>query len=178
MVEQSRHLLIAVLSVVVLVGCSSTPEATPFPFTIEVGPFEPTLDPTHCSTRVCCSDCSSIPVDRVIDGDTFVSANATVRLFGVDTPERGQPCFTEATDRLRELVGGSVRGERGPRAGDNYGRILFYVYTENGESIDEILVREGLALAWTRDGQHRDVLVAAEEGARRDGRGCLWSNSR
>ncbi len=51
---------------------------------------------------------------------------------------------------------------------------MFYVYTSEGESIDEILIREGLALAWTRDGQHRDVLVAAEEEARRKGRGCLW----
>ena len=46
--------------------------------------------------------------------------------------------------------------------------------TDQGESIDEMLVREGLAEAWTRDGQHRDILVAAEEGARRDRFGCLW----
>ncbi len=51
---------------------------------------------------------------------------------------------------------------------------MYYVYNENGESIDEMLVREGFAEAWTRDGQHRDVLVAAEKGARRDGFGCLW----
>lgn len=62
----------------------------------------------------------------------------------------------------------------GPRSEDRYGRILFYVYNNDGESIDETLVREGLALAWTRDGQHKDGLVAAEEGAKRDGVGCLW----
>ena len=52
-----------------------------------------------------------------------------------------------------------------------------YVYTVDGQSIDEILAREGLAEAWTRDGQHRDVLVATEKGAKKDGRGCLinWS---
>ena len=64
--------------------------------------------------------------------------------------------------------------ELGPRSQDRYGRLLYYVYTQDGDSIDEILVREGLAEAWTRDGQHRDVLVAAEKGARRDKRGCLW----
>jgi endonuclease YncB( thermonuclease family) len=89
----------------------------------------------------------------------------------VDTPERGEPCYDEATDRLRELAGDSVRVEFGPRQGDQYGRILYYVYTMEGESIDEMLVREGLAQAWTRDGQHRVALVAAQEGARRDG--CL-----
>ena len=115
-----------------------------------------------------------ISVDRVIDGDTFQSANARIRRFGVDTPERGEPRFTEATERFRQLAGDSVRVEFGPRQQDRYGRIHYNVYTDQGESIDEMLVREGSAEAWTRDGQHRDVLVAAEEGARRDGRGCLW----
>ena len=172
-----RHttwIVATVTALVVLVACSvPTPEATPFPFTIEVGPFEPTIDISNCSTVICCSDCSSIPVDRVIDGDTFASGNGRIRLFGVDTPERGEKCFDEATERLKELAGDSVRAEFGPRQGDRYGRILFYVYTQEGESIDEILVREGLARAWTRDGQYRGVLVAAEDGAKRDGRGCL-----
>ena len=48
----------------------------------------------------------------------------------------------------------------------------------DGESIDEMPVGEGLAEAWTRDGQHRNVLVAAEKGTRRDKRGCLWLNSK
>ena len=116
----------------------------------------------------------AISVDRVIDGDTFQSANARIRLFGVDTPERSERCFTDATERFRELAGETVRVESGPRQEDRYGRILYYVYTNEGESIDEILVREGFAKAWTRDGQHLDVLVAAEGVARRDGRGCLW----
>jgi endonuclease YncB( thermonuclease family) len=41
-----------------------------------------------------------MPVDRVIDGDTFDSASTRIRLFGMNTPERGDACFTEATDRL------------------------------------------------------------------------------
>jgi endonuclease YncB( thermonuclease family) len=76
------------------------------------------------------------------------------------------------------LADESVRVEFGPRQGDRYGRILFYGYTYDGESIDELLVREGLALAWTQDGQHQEVLIAAQKGARRDGRGCLWEGSR
>ena len=104
----------------------------------------------------------------------FISLYARIRLFGVDTPERRERCFNEATTRFAQLAGDTVRVEFGPRQEDRYGRMLFYVYTDQGESIDEMMVREGLAEAWTRDGQHRDVLVAAEEGARRDGRGCLW----
>ena len=161
--------------VIVLVACAAPkPVAAPVPYTIEVGPFEPTIDISRCSTIICCSDCMEIEVDRVIDGDTFESANARIRLFGVDTPERGEPCFNEATNRFAQLAGDKVRVEFGPRQEDSYGRILYYVYNEKGESIDEMLVREGFAEAWIRDGQHRDVLVAAEKGARRDGFGCLW----
>ena len=106
---------------------------------------------------------------RVIDGDTFVtSGSQSVRLFGVDTPERGEKCYREATARLRQLAGDEVRVELGPRSKDRYGRLLYYVYTQDGGSIDEILVSEGLAKAWTRDGQHRDLLVSLE----RDAVGC------
>ena len=83
-------------------------------------------------------------------------------------------CSIEATHRLRQLAGATVRVELGPWAGDPYGRSLYYIYTEGGESIDEKLVREGLGRAWTRDGQHRDVLVQLEQKARRDKVGCLW----
>lgn len=164
----------AVFAALILACAVPTPVAPTFPFTIEIASPEPTIDISDCSTIICCSDCPDIGMDRAIDGDTFQSANARIRLFGVDTPERGEKCFTEATERFKELAGDTVRVEFGPRSLDNYDRILYYVYTASGESIDELLVREGLAEAWTRDGQHRDVLVAAEEAARRDGGGCLW----
>ena len=110
---------------------------------------------------------------RVIDGDTFAtSGDQSVRLFGVDTPERGEKCYRKATDRLRELAGGEVRVELGPRSRDRYGRLLYYVYTQDRGSIDERLVSEGLAKAWTRDGQHRALLVGLEREAQRDGSGC------
>ena len=118
-----------------------------------------------CGTTLCCSNCPVIPVIRVIDGDTFATCgNQSVRLFGVDTPERGEKCYREATARLWELAGGGVRVELGPRSQDRYGRLLYYVYTQDGASIDEILVSEGLAKAWQRDGQHRDLLVGLEQG--------------
>ena len=127
-----------------------------------------------CETELCCDDCRVIPVSRVIDGDTFVSGGSRVRLFGVDTPEVGESCATEATERLRGLAGDTVRVEPGPRSQDSFGRSLFYTYTEAGDSIDEILVSEGLAYAWTRDGQHRDYIASVERSARTQGTGCLW----
>ena len=112
-----------------------------------------------------CPECEAIPVTRVIDGDTFVSGDTRVRLYGMDAPEIGEPCADEATDRLKDLAGSMVRVEPGTRAIDQYGRTLAYLYTESGASIDELLISEGLAVAWTRDGQHR----LASHGARARG---------
>lgn len=127
-----------------------------------------------CETTLCCPDCDVMSVTRIIDGDTFVSGGDRVRLFGMDTPEIGEPCYSEATARLTELAKDAVRVEPGPRARDPFDRLLYYIYTDSGESIDELLVREGYARAWTRDGQHRDILMDLEQEARENGVGCLW----
>ena len=65
-------------------------------------------------------------VVQVIDGDTLdlliAGTKYRVRLFGVDTPERGERCYEEATERTRQLSGDLVRIEPGPRSEDRYGR--------------------------------------------------------
>lgn len=118
-----------------------------------------------------------VRVERVIDGDTFVIAGGErVRLYGVQAPELGNRCGDEARERLEELVRGGVRLEDGPRTHGPHGRRLAYAFTAGGDSIDSIdetLVSEGLAKAWTRDGQYRDSLAAAEAGA--SGMGCDFS---
>lgn len=126
------------------------------------------------SSDLRCPDCESIPVTRIIDGDTFVSGETRIRLYGMDTPEIGERCVDEATDRLKDLAGSTVRVEQGPRTTDQYGRTLAYLYTKSGVSIDEALVKEGLAVAWRRDGQHRAHLIEPESEAKRQGTGCLW----
>ena len=121
-----------------------------------------------------CGDCPAVQVVRIIDGDTLDTSRGRVRLFGVDTPERGERCATEATERLRELAGDTVRLKDGPRLTDTYGRTLAYVYTVDGISIDAALIREGFATAWTRDGQHRDRLEGLKLEAQKRRAGCLW----
>ena len=118
-------------------------------------------------------------VAKVIDGDTLDvrSAETTirVRLYGVDTPERSEACYAEATQRLTALAGERVLLIPDRRQADQYGRELRYVYTNSAESIDEALIREGLARAWREDASRRDALVALEEQARAAKTGCLWS---
>ena len=121
--------LFLLLGALLLVACA-TVEAPEQPEAITLGIG--TTDGS-CGTTLCCSNCPAIPVLRVIDGDTFTtSGDQSVRLFGVDTPERGEECYTEATARLRELAGGEVRVEFGPRSSDRYGRLLYYTYTLDG----------------------------------------------
>ena len=125
-------------------------------------------------TGLRCPDCPATGISRVIDGDTLDTRMGRVRLFGVDAPERGERCYSQAVSALRQLAGRTVKVEPGPRSLDQGGRLLFYLYTEEGNSIDEILVEQGLARAWARDGQHRDRLIALERDARWNGVGCLW----
>ena len=132
---------------------------------------EPTSSSTH---SLMCIDCQVVDVTKVIDGDTLDTSVGRVRFFGIDTPERGDQCFQEATNFTRIAAGDKVRLETGPRRTDSYGRRLAYVYDSSGDSIDAQLVSGGFAVAWTRDGQYRDYLTSLEENARRTRTGCLW----
>ena len=133
---------------------------------------------------VFCADPSSMQrasVTRIVDGDTFHAVvdgvEETIRIFGVDTPERGEACFGEATDELRLLVaahGGQVLLVPDARNRDRYDRLLRYVYTPDGLSIDAVLIARGFAYAWTDDGALRDPLVALETEVRGQRAGCLW----
>lgn len=139
-----------------------------------VGADQPPLPIGPPQTSIYCADCLLVDVIGIVDGDTIDTGIGRVRFFGVDTPERGDPCFVEATDFTRLLVGTHVRLEDGPRLEDSYGRRLAYVYDTSGNSIDVQLVAGGFAKAWTRDGQHRDVLIELEESAKSNQAGCLW----
>ncbi|MCH7736072.1 MAG: hypothetical protein IH872_01595 [Chloroflexi bacterium] len=77
----------------------------------------------------------------MINGDTVDTSRGRKRLFRVDTPERGERCGPEATDRLIVLAGDLFRPEDGPRLTDQFGRILAYVYTTDGFRVGEALIQ-------------------------------------
>ena len=161
-------LLIATVFIVILaVSCEAKVETKA---TNLIG-SEPTSSSTH---SLVCTDCQLVDVTKVVDGDTLDTSVGRVRFFGIDTPEKGDQCFQEATNFTRIAAGTKVRLETGPRRTDSYGRRLAYVYDSSGDSIDAQLISGGFAVAWTRDGQHRDYLTSLEENARRTRTGCLW----
>lgn len=133
------------------------------------------------TTTVFCADPSKMEdarVLRIVDGDTIhVELNGqdeTIRFYGIDTTERGEACFSEATERTRELVGSEVRLLPDARNRDKYGRLLRYVYTPQGLSVDAEMVDEGLAHAWRSDGALRFAIIALEDAAHSRHEGCLW----
>jgi micrococcal nuclease len=123
-------------------------------------------------------------VKRVIDGDTIEMENGDkVRYIGINTPESVDPrkkveCFgKEAAAFNRKLVEGrSVRLERDVSDHDRYGRLLRFVYLEDGTLVNEMLVREGYASVATYppDVAKKDLFIAAEQEARIEQRG-LWN---
>jgi micrococcal nuclease len=101
-------------------------------------------------------DAVSAEVQRVSDGDTFVATvkgrRERIRVIGVDTPESvspnqpDEPYGEEASDFAKHhLDGETVRlaGDAEPR--DRYGRILAYVWLEDGTFWNALLVAEGYA---------------------------------
>ncbi len=117
-------------------------------------------------------------VVHIVDGDTIDvevdGKEERVRYYGIDTPERGDACFSEATARNAELVGDSVLLLPNARDRDRYGRLLRYVFDAQGNSVDARLIAEGLARAWREDGAYRDQLVSLEDQADAADIGCLW----
>ena len=109
-------------------------------------------------------------VNDVIDGDTIdVSIDGKVvriRYYGVDTPERGDKCYREATDRNRHLVADKVLLLPDARDKDTYDRTLRYVFRPDGTSVDATLVSEGFGHAWRQDGRYKqDILGLEDAGA-------------
>ena len=84
-------------------------------------------------------------VERVIDGDTVVINKTSVRLLGINSPEKGEQYSEEAKEFLEELVfNKTVRLEFGKNKYDRYNRILAYIYFE-GKNVNLKSVNGGFS---------------------------------
>ena len=86
-------------------------------------------------------------VSRVIDGDTVEIENLgnkeSVRLIGINTPERGEEIYGEAKTFLEsQVVNKTAELEYGKTKRDQYGRTLAYIYINN-ENVNEKIVENG-----------------------------------
>lgn len=128
-------------------------------------------------------------VTKVIDGDTIEvmidGKNEKLRLIGVDTPETVDPqksveCFgKESSSKANEmllnkkvkLVGDETQGEK-----DKYGRLLRYIYREDGVFYNKWIIENGYAHEYTynKPYKYQTDFKQAEKTARENQLG-LWS---
>lgn len=117
-------------------------------------------------------------VTRVVDGDTIEveidDVVYDVRYVGVNTPERDEPCYGDATAANRDLVQGQqVRLVQDESDTDRFDRLLRYVYV--GDTfVNEELVRQGYAEAvlYQPDDREFDNFRSLEGQAAGAGLGC------
>ena len=98
----------------------------------------------------------SATLERIIDGDTIdvlldlgfkVFTLQRLRLLFIDTPERGQPGYLEATHELAELL--NPTGRLQPLIvhtirRDGFGRWLATVWVEGSDtSINDLMIQRG-----------------------------------
>jgi endonuclease YncB( thermonuclease family) len=116
-----------------------------------------------------------------IDGDTLRSANAEVRIYGIDTPELDQTCIDQdgkdwtcgrnAQAKLKALVARRAV-DCTPKGRDKFNRTLAICRTSATQDLGEALVREGLAVNFGV-GDRPGPYEAAQEDAQAAKRG-MW----
>lgn len=109
----------------------------------------------------------------IVDGDTLAldSLPVRLRLWGIDTPEPGDPGHREATARLAALAQGrSLSCDLLDR--DRYGRAVAVCRLPDGRDVGQVLVSEGLACDYQRYSRGR---YRAEMERARAARAGTWA---
>ena len=127
---------------------------------------------------------ASVLVRWVDDGDTIVlSGGERVRYLGIDAPEvahkdkAAEPFGNEARAFNKKLVQGRrINLEVGEQQRDHYGRLLAYVFLEDGTFVNGELVRHGYAHLLRRQPRltHWKRLLDLQRQALKEKRG-IWS---
>lgn len=164
-----RQLAAACAAAVSLAGCGATQVLS------DVGPSRPTTTAGAATSRAATAMTTDTDrVARVVDGDTVeLASGATVRMLGIDTPERGQCGYAAAADHLRDLVTGQSVILSGSAKKDRYGRLVRYVDVRMGAAVVDpglALIETGLANARydSRDGygaHPREAVYVAADAA-------------
>ncbi len=133
------------------------------------------------------SDPAVVQVVRVIDGDTIqvcciARKREKVRYIGINTPETKHPTKgveyygKEAAKANRKLVEDkTVILTFDVEQRDRYGRLLAYVFLEDGTFLNAWLVEHGFAQVMTvpPNVKHQELFLKLQREARDEGRG-LW----
>jgi micrococcal nuclease len=156
----------------------------------------------YSDLQVMSADEYSAIIVRVIDGDTYLirymGKEEKLRLIGIDTPETTanrkakkdmnryeQDIKTmtaqgnEARHFVKELIpaGTKIRLEFDVQRRDQYGRLLAYVYLDNGEMLNEKIIADGYAnpMTYPPNVKYNQLFIIKYQEARYQKKG-LWKS--
>jgi len=133
---------------------------------------------------------TAVRVKWVDDGDTILLQDGRrIRYIGINAPEKAhhipgkrkkaaEPFANKASEANQKLVSGQrLRLEFDAEHHDRYGRVLAYVFLEDGTLVNETMVSSGLAYCLPRDPNNRygRRLLKAQQKAMTAGKG-IWKN--
>jgi len=124
-------------------------------------------------------DGNFLVVERVIDGDTVKINGTSVRLLGINCPEKGEEFSSEATEFLEGWVlGKGVQLKYGKDKIDRYGRTLAYIFYGD-TNVNLEIVRNGFANYYFPSGKdaYLDNFVGAWEKCVGEGRNICEKSS-
>lgn len=157
--------LVLVVSMIALAGCEFevvTEDATDVP---APNPSSAPVGQTATVTRVIDGD----TIDVQLNGETF-----RVRYIGINTPERDEPCYNDATQANANWVQGrTVTLVKDVSDTDQYGRLLRYIYVGD-VFVNAELVAAGYAesVYYPPDITYATVFDGLENDARSAALGC------
>ncbi len=133
-----------------------------------------------------------VRVMHVVDGDTLdvelltsvlsgFGRTERVRLIGIDAPEmhasdeRQRMLAKRAAEFLRQMLEGNVITlTPGVEARDGYGRLLAYAETQDGDSVQEMILREGLAAVYLRYAFAKEAEFIGYQREAQEGNSGMW----
>ena len=123
-------------------------------------------------------------VISVADGDSITvltqdKQQVRIRLYGIDCPEKGQAFGSRATHATSDAAFGKNVTVQ-PVDTDRYGRTVAVVLMPDGKSLNEQLVRDGLAWVYRQHCKHEEIcgrLKDLEQAATADKLG-LWADKK
>ena len=124
-------------------------------------------------------------VKQVYDGDTVVLKNGwKIHYVGINAPEIGHAdqnaepfAHTAKQFNAKLVLFQKVRFEFGKERYDQYGRLLAYVFLEEGTFVNKALLERGYAhvLPRTPNGKYEDEFLTVQRNAMSAGKG-IWQN--
>jgi len=120
---------------------------------------------------------------EIIDGDTIILITGErIRYLGIDTPELHHPTIGKEcggqeakNENAKLLTGKRIRIEKDVTDKDQYGRLLRYVFTEDGYFVNYEIIRRGWAQVYViyPDRKYEKILIEAQLSAKKDNVG-IW----